>query len=225
MVHAGSSRTACSSTDSPDGAHYFLHFILSPGSPMFSFEPMMPADIFSLDIANLDENSENFTFDYYLNYILDHPAYFITIRSLNPIFAPTEYSGAAPLSTLCGSPVLGYIFGKLELNDGLSLHISGLTVSPALRKHGFGTALLNLFVDTGDCSGARFCDLYVRKNNSTAIEFYKGNGFVHYRHVLDYYSEPDEDACDMRKPMASDPQHRSLLAGYDIHASLLYNSG
>lgn len=38
-------------------------------------------------------------------------------------------------------------------------------------------------------------DLFVRKSNTAAINFYKSLGYIVYRTVLDYYSgEPDEDA-------------------------------
>lgn len=41
---------------------------------------MRPDDIFSMDLTNLDSNTENFTLDYYLEYISYYPEYFITIR-------------------------------------------------------------------------------------------------------------------------------------------------
>ena len=48
---------------------------------------------------------------------------------------------------------------------------------------------------------AYFVDLFVRKSNAVAVDFYKKLGYVVYRTVLDYYSgENPEDAYGTRSP-------------------------
>lgn len=172
---------------------------------MFTYEPMAPLDIFRLDLVNLDRKSENFTLDYYLSYLQQHPGDFITVQHRVP-----------GLSAICG-----YIFGKLELKTLVCMHVSALSVAPAYRAGGLGTALLDLFEHNGNCLGAAFSDLYVRACNAVAIAFYMRNGYVIYRRVFDYYGGPVEDACDMRKPLLADPNGTCVVGGHDIHGSFL----
>lgn len=39
-----------------------------------------------------------------------------------------------------------------------------------------------------------FVDLFVRMSNHSAVQMYQSMGYSIYRRVLDYYSNPDEDA-------------------------------
>lgn len=210
---------------------------------MFTYEPMTSEDIFAMDIANLDGKSENFTFDYYLCYLEIHPADFITVRRFSGSNPGTRHcrtstdendlgAGILPNKriqpdarahpTLLGTaPVVGYIFGKLELKGMLCMHLSALSVGPAYRSLGFGTALLRLFEANGDSHGASFSDLYVREHNAVAVSFYIKNGYSIYRMVIDYYGSPVENACDMRKPLAKDTLRESIIRGRDIHSSEL----
>lgn len=47
---------------------------------MYSIEPLMPEDIFNLNLVNLDPKTENYSFGYYLHYMLEHPEDCIKIR-------------------------------------------------------------------------------------------------------------------------------------------------
>lgn len=55
-----------------------------------------------------------------------------------------------------------------------------------------------------------FVDLFVRASNSLAIGMYKKFGYILYRRVLGYYAG-EEDAWDMRKAMARDPDKKSMI--------------
>lgn len=39
-----------------------------------------------------------------------------------------------------------------------------------------------------------FVDLFVRTSNKAAVGMYEKMGYTVYRRVLDYYSDPEEDA-------------------------------
>lgn len=186
---------------------------------MYVYELMKPEDIFSLDIPNLDINTENFTLDYYIDYLLAFPDYFITIREFHPRFVNQWVVDG--LSSLCDVPVLGYIFGKVETNNMLHIHISGITISPDIRGKNFGTNLLNFFHANGNAINAFFCDLFVRESNVKAIKFYHKNGYAVYRKIIGYYVFPHEDAAEMRKPLLKDKNKISLLNGKDINSLLL----
>lgn len=67
-----------------------------------------------------------------------------------------------------------------------------------------------------------FVDLFVRKSNQSAIQMYRKMGYSVYRTVLDYYSEPDEDAYDMRKALKRDQRKESIIPlARPVHASEL----
>ena len=78
---------------------------------MFIYEPMTAEDIFSLDVANLDGKSENFTFEYYLHYLENYKNDFITARCM---FWPEYIKDSDMLYT---NPIIGYIFGKKETKE------------------------------------------------------------------------------------------------------------
>ncbi|KAG0438135.1 N-terminal acetyltransferase B complex catalytic subunit naa20 [Dictyocoela muelleri] len=40
---------------------------------MYSIEPLIPEDILNLNLVNLDKKTENYSFGYYLHYLLEHP--------------------------------------------------------------------------------------------------------------------------------------------------------
>ncbi|KAI4291979.1 N-terminal acetyltransferase B complex catalytic subunit [Pancytospora philotis] len=185
---------------------------------MHVLEPMTPLDLFSLDTTNLDRNSENFTLDYYLTYLHTNPEHFITIKRFDGNAEPVP---AQPSTLVLRGPVLGYIFGKVEMKDKLCMHISALSISPGCRNSGLGALMLRHIESNGNSCAAHFADLYVRKSNSVAVEFYKRNGYAVYRHVFDYYAMPIEDAYDMRKPLEADTNGSTLLGGQDIHGNFL----
>jgi len=175
---------------------------------MISYEPMSPADIFSLDIANLDSKSENFSLDYYLDYLLHHPLDFVIAKKGNQKISSDLYYTY---------PIIGYIFGKLEDKEKLCLHLSALSVGPSYRRFRLGSQLLKIFEGNGNSYNASFADLYVREHNFVAISFYVRNGYSVYRKVIDYYGEPTEDANDMRKGLAAGRKEDYTIRGEDIN--------
>lgn len=182
---------------------------------MFSFVSMRPADLLSMDIANLDGKSENFSLGYYLDYLLEFPDDFIAVRAV--------HNPSANLSDLAYTvPVLGYIFGKLENKQYDCIHVSALSVGPPYRKMGIASELMRIIEMNGNFYGVFFADLYVRNSNNTAVEFYKRNGYETYRIVFRYYSEPDENALDMRKPLIKDINRISMQGGKNINVAFLW---
>lgn len=179
---------------------------------MFVYEPMLPEDIFSLDLANLDRKSENFTFEYYLSYLQHHPYDFFTIRQAYP-----EATGRNS-EMLYTSSIIAYIFGKKEMKEKLCLHLSAISVAPSYRAMKLGTLLLEIFETAGDAYGAYFTDLFVRASNQTAIRFYERNGYKIYRKIFDYYGTPEEDAYDMRKSLSKDPLKQMMINGVNVHS-------
>ncbi|KAI5148171.1 N-terminal acetyltransferase B complex catalytic subunit [Enteropsectra breve] len=184
---------------------------------MYIYEPMSAEDIFTMDIANMDGKSENFTADYYLSYLKNHSDSFITIRKYGG--GSEEFNNE---SLSYRNPVIGYIFGKMEYKEHLCMHLSALSIGPSYRSIGFGRTLLLFLEQIGNNKRAYFSDLFVRASNSVAISFYKGIGYEVYRTIYDYYGDPDEDAYDMRKPLLRDKDRTTLQGGQDIRADALY---
>lgn len=155
---------------------------------MYSFGPFYPSDIFSLDMANLDKVTENYSFEYYLHYLLNHSDDCYKIASSEKISSDFLYTHA----------VLAYLIGKHEMSDGFHAHVTALTVAPQYRKFKFGTNLMNILKGNAVENNAEFVDLFVRISNSSAIAFYTSLGYVVHKRVPSYYASPEEDAYDMR---------------------------
>jgi len=180
---------------------------------MIVYEPMLPIDILGLDTTNLDLMSENFTFGYYMGYLLTHPYDFFTVRHFKPALLPT--------TAIMGNPVLAYAFGKRESKEKLCYHLSAISVAPCLRASGVGSELMRHFEATGNSHEACFIDLYVRMSNTGAIAFYKRLGYVTYRTVFNYYWYPNDHALDMRLSLKNDMERRLMVPGKDIDAAEL----
>ncbi|ELA41574.1 uncharacterized protein VICG_01438 [Vittaforma corneae ATCC 50505] len=181
---------------------------------MIIYEPMLPKDVLSLDLANLDAKSENFTFSYYMGYLLNHPCDFFTVRSFFPFLSQHT-------SMIFTNPILGYAFGRKELKEKLCYHLSAISVAPSARELGIGTKLMRLFECTGNSYEAWFIDLFVRESNKLAISFYKRLGYVVYRTIFDYYMYPRENAFDMRLSLDKDSNKELLKSGEDVNVENL----
>lgn len=55
-------------------------------------------------------------------------------------------------------------------------------------------------------------DLFVRVENTAAIELYKKMGYSVYRRIVDYYND-GSDAYDMRKPLSRDTKRATVREG------------
>lgn len=182
---------------------------------MFLYEPMMPEDVYSMDLTNLDRKSENFTFDYYLSYLLYHPYDFFTVRNMNMINLPKNSD------MIYTNPIIAYIFGKREAKEQLCFHLSAISVSPSYRAAKIGTNLISIFEKMGEFYGAYFVDLFVRESNYVAIRFYEKNGYAKYRKIIKYYEFPLEDAFDMRKSLPLDTGKELMGVAPDLHSEML----
>lgn len=176
---------------------------------MIIYEPVLPEDILSMDLANLDSKSENFTFQYYINYFANSAPDFFSARAY-------DNSCLAKTDLIYTNPILGYIFGGQELKEKPCLHLSALSVSPQYRKHKIGSSLMRTFEANGNSYGAWFIDLFVRESNKIAISFYTKLGYSVYRKVFCYYSNPLETAFDMRMSLKNDVNKECQKAGEDF---------
>lgn len=179
---------------------------------MFTYEPIFAENIFGLDLANLDSKSENFTFNYYLDYMLHFQEHMFSIQQIwVKNILPTH-------CILTNNPIIGYIFGKKELKENICLHVSGLSVAPAYRNFKFGSQLMTLFEENGNTVNAWFSDLHVRQSNTVAVAFYKKLGYVQYRTIYNYYTSPNDNAIDMRKSLKKDPHKISQTPGKNVNS-------
>ncbi|KAF9761830.1 N-alpha-acetyltransferase 20 [Nosema granulosis] len=178
---------------------------------MYKIFPLLPEDLFSMDITNLDSLTENFELEYYLYYLLNHTEDCFCISTSN----------RSVFNSMHIKDVHGYVLGKLEEKENICAHLSALSISPNSRRLGYGRYLMKILEDNGDHYGAWFSDLFVRQGNMNAIRFYRSLGYDVYRKVLFYYSNPVENAYEMRKSLEMDPLKTSMISQPDIHADSL----
>lgn len=128
--------------------------------------------------SNLDRYTETYSLNYYLNYLLKYPQYFKVAN---------HHSGY----------LAGYIFGKSEgKGENWHGHITAVTVAPNFRRLGVAQHLIHILEETATKENAYFVDLFVRPSNSIALEMYRQLGYVHYRTILGYYMDYDNEDND-----------------------------
>ncbi|OTB11675.1 hypothetical protein K445DRAFT_370114 [Daldinia sp. EC12] len=169
---------------------------------MASFRRFRPDDLDKFSKCNLDPLTETYDLSFYLQYFAKWPSLFQVAE---------DPSGN----------IIGYIMGKLESSPDYfqyskhylpwHAHITALTVAPEARRLGIGKILTENLEVAAEAGDAWFVDLFVRKSNTRAINFYESMGYSVYRVVKDYYGDNvndptahGEDAYDMRKPMSRD---------------------
>jgi N-terminal acetyltransferase B complex catalytic subunit len=85
--------------------------------------------------------------------------------------------------------------GKSEgQGEGWHGHVTVLTVAPAYRRISIAKHLMGYLERVSEQGNMYFVDLFVRTSNKSAATMYDGMGYSVYRRVIDYYSDPDEDA-------------------------------
>lgn len=192
---------------------------------MYETRPFLPEHVFSLDLCNLDYNTENFGFEFYLHYFYHHETeMYVSIKNDN-----------IKTNGLYSKNIIAYIIGKnvhetylLENYKKIGIkdhsirktHVSALTTAPFERSRGLGHILMNLLEENGNFIKTSFCDLFVKVNNENALKFYKKRGYFVYRRVLEYYNNPTCDAFDMRKSLKEDEEQGKyflFLKGTDIN--------
>ncbi|TBU10739.1 N-acetyltransferase [Hamiltosporidium tvaerminnensis] len=179
---------------------------------MFTVDLMSPKDIFALDLANLDYKTDNYGFQYYLYYLLNHDSDCFSVHLYNteePKDLPNEYFKYT-------KNVSAYLIGKHEMDDNLLKgHVTALSVAPQYRRYNLATILMNFLELNGTFCNAYFVDLFVRISNTPAISFYSKNFYKVYRKINNYYSDPLEDGFDMRKSLPMDKEGKCCIPKYD----------
>ncbi|KAH8652453.1 N-acetyltransferase 5 [Xylariales sp. PMI_506] len=181
---------------------------------MTTFRRFQPEDLNRISLCNMDPLTETYDLGFYLMYYAKWPSMFIVAEDQGNI--------------------VGYIMGKLESSPDYfkysehylpwHAHITALTVAPAYRGTGIGTILTEQLEAAANDGNAWFMDLFVRKSNERAIQFYKRMGYSVYRVVKDYYADNvknpaagGEDAFDMRKPMKRDVKREHVRDDGEKH--------
>ncbi|EOB13495.1 N-acetyltransferase 5 [Nosema bombycis CQ1] len=173
---------------------------------MYRISPLLPEDLFSMDIANLDGLTESFDLFYYLYYLVNHTEdCFFLYTTESTVF-----------NSFHSKDIQGYVLGKLEEKENICAHLSALSVAPNSRRLGYGKYLLEILESNGNHHNAYFADLFVRQSNLPAIRFYRSLGYDIYRKVLQYYGHPIENAYEMRKSLDMDPTKKCMEPGDDM---------
>ncbi|KAJ7073825.1 N-acetyltransferase [Mycena amicta] len=170
---------------------------------MSVLRPFHADDMFKFNNINLDVWTETYDLAFYLQYLSTWP--------------DLCYVQAAPSGRL-----MGYILGNAEgSNTEWHGHVTALTVAPEYRRLGLARTLTALLEFVSEAVyHAFFIDLFVRCQNSVAIEMYEGMGYSVWRRIREYYgsfgmgkgARDEEDAFDMRKPLSRDTGRRSVRA-------------
>lgn len=173
---------------------------------MTSIKPFEATDLFKLNDINLDVFTENFSSEFYLEYLVLWPSLF---------FKSTELT-----TSKCQDRISGYMMGKTEgKGKNWHSHITAITVSPTFRRISLASMLCNTLEKITDYKPheVNFVDLFVKCNNFLAIKLYEKLGYSVYRRVIGYYNtnedgypsslkrkNDEKDAFDMRKSMNRD---------------------
>lgn len=115
-------------------------------------------------------------------------------RDAMRLFCTEEYPSLALVSDM--GETVGYIGCAKALDE---LQIINVAVSPALRKKGLGSLLMQGFEEHCDSLGIAFVSLEVRESNEAAISLYKKFGYEITGKRKRFYKAPVEDALVMVK--------------------------
>lgn len=100
------------------------------------------------------------------------------------------------LVALEGELVAGYVGSQTVLDETDMMNIA---VHPDYRRRGMGESLVNALVEELKDRGSRCLTLEVRSSNAPARSLYEKMGFVQIGLRKNYYRNPKEDACILRK--------------------------
>ncbi|KAH8403276.1 hypothetical protein KR222_009678 [Zaprionus bogoriensis] len=163
---------------------------------MTSLRELRLDDLFKFNVLVFDAFTEVYRLGFFMRHFAQWPD--LAMAALSP-----------------GDQLIGFIFGKYqhglradELPHG---HVCALTVSLDYRRLGVASLLMNYFALLLDLREAWYMDLYLRCSNDAAYNLYRFLGYTLRRVLLEYYpGDPEEDAYDMRKPLAIDVHQVSL---------------
>ena len=96
--------------------------------------------------------------------------------------------------------VLGYAGLHVVLDEG---YIANVAVEEAARRHGVGSALMDVYCRFGQAHLA-FLTLEVRASNTSAIQLYLKHEFEEVGRRKNFYSNPKEDAIIMTREFKRD---------------------
>ncbi|KAF4610537.1 hypothetical protein D9613_006721 [Agrocybe pediades] len=194
---------------------------------MSVLRPFKATDMFKFNNINLDIWTETYGIGFYLSYLSRWPDLCCVQEA--PSGRMMGY-GTLPFPTHTLSsqlntpiPVLGKAEGPGTEWHG---HVTAITVAPEYRRLSLARKMMSLLeMVSEEIYKGFFVDLYVRCANSIAIDMYEKMGYSVYRRIREYYGtlgvgkggKDEEDAFDMRKPLARDVNRRSIRPnGRDI---------
>ncbi|KAJ3515992.1 hypothetical protein NLJ89_g1411 [Agrocybe chaxingu] len=198
---------------------------------MSILRPFKAADMFKFNNINLDIWTETYGIGFYLNYLSRWPDLCCVQEA--PSGRMMGYGAQGNLQPpmlviMTSSPPT--VLGKAE-GSGTEWHghVTALTVAPEYRRLSLARKMMSLLeMVSEEIYKGFFVDLYVRCANLVAIDMYEGMDYSVYRRVREYYGtlgigkggRDEEDAFDMRKPLARDVNRRSVRPnGRDIIVS------
>ncbi len=89
---------------------------------------------------------------------------------------------------------------------GEQIHLHNIAVLPALRRRGYGRALLQDVLETGASRSVRTVILEVRRSNRSAVSLYRSMGFAKVGTRPRYYSDNGEDALLLVRWLGGEPE-------------------
>ena len=96
--------------------------------------------------------------------------------------------------------VVGYAGLQVVLDEG---YIANVAVEEAARRHGVGSALMDVYCRFGQAH-LSFLTLEVRASNTSAIQLYLKHEFEEVGRRKNFYSNPKEDAIIMTREFKRD---------------------
>jgi ribosomal-protein-alanine N-acetyltransferase len=108
------------------------------------------------------------------------------------------HRGACLVAEIGGSAV-GFICFRIVSDEA---EVLNLAVTPAVRRQGVGSLLLDEALREAALQGARRVFLEVRESNQPALEFYRRLGFSVSAHRRGYYADPVEDAVVLMRDLS-----------------------
>ena len=181
---------------------------------MTSYRPFEMEDLWKVNSINLDPLTENYTLDFYFEYLINCPSIFFKSIEVN------DNNGFNNKSEISGY-MIAKNEGKLSKKEWHT-HISAVTVHNQYRRIGLASDLCLLLEDivNKDPYKTLFIDLFVRVTNALALQLYEKLGYSVYRRVVGYYGRdlPQDrnklndsiDGFDMRKLLPADINNETI---------------
>ncbi|KAH8403279.1 hypothetical protein KR222_009683, partial [Zaprionus bogoriensis] len=173
-------------------------------------------DLFVLNRVIFDSLTAVYPLSYYINKIIGFP------ELAKVTVAPNEQ-------------MVGFVFGHRVSKDDEQVidpmknksnnnrgHVCCLSIDHDFRRIGLGRRLMRGFNDRLNQHRDWYVTLYVRSQNTSAIQLYESLGFVTTRWLPNFYQNND-DGYEMRKPLQRDVD-RTCLTMEDFWLESIFNS-